>query len=402
MHMNMCIVRALVRMATVACACAAAHARAPGWVGSDSVTVTCQGQGPLKYPINNVGCRGLEHDERLNASQCEQQCCADKTCFTWEYSGARARGDDTGGCWLGNLACTGGGSEGWVGSSKVPVNQGPPSPSPPRPPTGTVPLPTRAQLLYQQRELVALTHFNMATFYRDGDPACDASNWNTSKEPSSFAPTNMNVSNWIENYQAVGVKSGILTAKHGCGFLLWPTNVTLPGGANYGYHVAGKGGIGIDVAKLFQERMVEAGMPHSFYYSLKDSFYLNAIGDNVRAPSTLLPGQVNVTQQQFEDVSVAAVTELWSKYGQLAEIWFDGGISDRIKSRIVPLLQTLQPDAVTFGAGIGNDLNEVDWIGTESGVRLFAIIIQFKSHHNQIAGAAYRVAVKLGCGLYVS
>ena len=31
------------------------------------------------------------------------------------------------------------------------------------------------------------------------------------------------------SYKAVGVKSGILTAKHGCGFLLWPTNVTLPG-----------------------------------------------------------------------------------------------------------------------------------------------------------------------------
>ena len=28
----------------------------------------------------------------------------------------------------------------------------------------------------------------------------------------------------------MGVKSGILTAKHGCGFLLWPTNVTLPDG----------------------------------------------------------------------------------------------------------------------------------------------------------------------------
>ena len=57
---------------------------------------------------------------------------------------------------------------------------------------------------------------SMATFYKDGDPACDHNNWDTSQKPSSFAPSNLNISNWIENYKAVGCKSGILTAKHGC------------------------------------------------------------------------------------------------------------------------------------------------------------------------------------------
>ena len=80
-----------------------------------------------------------------------------------------------------------------------------------------VPIPTPSQLQHQQQEIVALTHFNVATFYRDGDPACDASNWASSQKPSSFAPQKLNISNWIENYKAVGAKSGILTAKHGCG-----------------------------------------------------------------------------------------------------------------------------------------------------------------------------------------
>ena len=93
----------------------------------------------------------------------------------------------------------------------------------------------------------------------------------------------------------------------GCGFLLWPTNVTLPDGSNYGYHVGGKGGIGIDVVAEFAKEMTKAGLPHSYYYSLKDSFLLNARHDNVQNPSGLLPGQINVTQEQFEDISVAAV-----------------------------------------------------------------------------------------------
>ena len=213
----------------------------------------------------------------------------------------------------------------------------------------------------------------MATFYHDGDPACSSSNWKTSQKPSSFAPTNLNISNWIESYKAVGCKSGILTAKHGCGFLLWPTNVTLPNGKNYGYHVYGEGGIQKDIVGMFQKAMTAAGLPHSFYYSLKDSFYLNAKSDNVLSPKHILPGQINVTQEQFEDISVAAVTELWSRYGDLAEIWFDGGISDRIKSRIVPLLEKLQPNAITMGAGIENDKNEVDWVGTESGMPKYPV-----------------------------
>ena len=44
---------------------------------------------------------------------------------------------------------------------------------------------------------MALIHFNMATFFRNGDPGCDAGNWKESQKPSSFAPTNLNVSQWI-------------------------------------------------------------------------------------------------------------------------------------------------------------------------------------------------------------
>lgn len=245
-------------------------------------------------------------------------------------------------------------------------------PSPPPAPVAPVPLPTAAQLDYQRQELVGLTHFNMATFFEDGDPACNAQNWARSQKPSSFAPTSLNISNWIDSYRAVGVKSVILTAKHGCGFLLWPTNVTLPDGSNYGYHVGGKGGLGIDIVKMFAEAMQAEGLPHSFYYSLKDSFYLNAIGDQVKG-GHVLPGQVNVTQEQFEDISVAAVSELWSRFGRLSEIWFDGGISSRVHDRIVHLLSTLQPDAVTYGSGISADKNAVDWVGTESGMPAYPV-----------------------------
>ena len=99
-------------------------------------------------------------------------------------------------------------------------------------------LPTANQLRYQQSEIVALTHFNMATFVRNGDPGCAAENWNEKKpyaagassNPATFNPTKLNTTQWAEVYKRVGVKGAVLTAKHGCGHLLWPTKVTLPDG----------------------------------------------------------------------------------------------------------------------------------------------------------------------------
>lgn len=237
---------------------------------------------------------------------------------------------------------------------------------------GTViPMPSQAQLDYQGLEMVALTHFNMATFVADGDPACNPQNWNVSGQPGHFWPTNLNVSNWVESYMALGVHSAILTAKHGCGFFLWPTNVTLPNGSNYGYHVFGKGGIHRDVVAEFVEATSAAGLKHGFYFSVKDSFYLNVLGDVVQ-PNPI-PGQVNLTQQQVDDVTLAALAELWGKYGQLSEIWFDGGIAPRVASRVRHLFNTLQPHTALFGAGINNSLNNLDWVGTESGLAQYPI-----------------------------
>ena len=45
----------------------------------------------------------------------------------------------------------------------------------------TIPKPTPAQLRYQKHEIMALIHFNMATFAKDGDPGCSEDNWNVNQ-----------------------------------------------------------------------------------------------------------------------------------------------------------------------------------------------------------------------------
>jgi alpha-L-fucosidase len=103
---------------------------------------------------------------------------------------------------------------------------------------------------------MALIHFNMATFFHNGDPGCDASNWKESQQPASFAPDALNVSQWIVSMKALGVKEAVLTAKHGCGFLLWNTSTTLPGGKPYAYHAPTH----LDVLQQFTDSMQAAGL----------------------------------------------------------------------------------------------------------------------------------------------
>lgn len=206
-----------------------------------------------------------------------------------------------------------------------------------------LPLPTAPQLRWQSGSgIMALIHFNMATFFQDGDPGCTSANWlgeTGSGNPNSFAPSALNVSQWVDSMVAIGVDEAVLTAKHGCGFYLWPTKVKLPDGSPYTYHVnvTAYG----DVLAQFRDATSARGIGHGFYYSLTNNRFLNVYGHSVQ-PGPLQPGQVNVTQQQFEDIAFDSVSELWQNYGALTEIWVSR------KQQPPPFLCPASHDALTF------------------------------------------------------
>ena len=82
---------------------------------------------------------------------------------------------------------------------------------------------------------------------------------------------------------------------------------------------------------------------------------------------TLGPGQLSITQQTYDNIVLQQLREVWTRYGSLDEIWFDGGYTASLKDPITALLDQLQPQAVAFN-GYGVSKNPARWIGTEMGV----------------------------------
>lgn len=238
-----------------------------------------------------------------------------------------------------------------------------------------LPLPTPAQLAYQQAELVATVGFQMDTYaYDDGDPGCNAGNWNhgiTTSSPAAVNPSDLNLTQWAVVLKSFGARYAWMDAKHGCGFLLWPTKTTLPDGTTpYVYDVGSpKCPLkGRDLVREFRDAMKAVGIAPGYYYSLKDNFYLNVHGGGkVGSNSSLLPGMARVTQAEFERLYLAQLRELWTNYGAMSETWFDGGWASDATPALKALISELLPSTAAFG-GWGVSQNPIKWVGTESGL----------------------------------
>lgn len=154
------------------------------------------------------------------------------------------------------------------------------------------------------------------------DPCCDAGNWDVkasyatgkTRDPATFDPKLLNTSQWFESISALGANIAILTAKHGCGFTLWPTKATLPDGSPYGYSVGAKGAaIQRDVLQEFVESANAHGVGYGFYYSIMKSFYLcHSFSGTNSCLENILPGQHNFTDAEYTAIVKEQVTELWT------------------------------------------------------------------------------------------
>jgi len=204
------------------------------------------------------------------------------------------------------------------------------------------PRPSRAQLAWQRDELALFFHFGVNTFSNR--------EWGDGKEdPATFNPSQLDASQWAAAARAAGARSAILTAKHHDGFCLWPTKTTTHSVAKSPW----RDGHG-DVVREFVDACRAERLRPGLYLSPWDR-NSPVYGDSPR----------------YNDLYCDQLTELLTRYGPLAEVWFDGANGEGPNGkkqaydwpRVWALVRKLQPEAIMF-SDAGPD---VRWCGNEKG-----------------------------------
>ena len=201
--------------------------------------------------------------------------------------------------------------------------------------------------------MYAFIHYSMNT-YTDEE-------WGFGNEDlQMFNPSNLDCRQWARVCKQAGMKGIIFTAKHHCGFCMWPSKYTEYSVKNTPWK-QGKG----DVVRELADACREEGLKFAVYLSPWDRNHKD-YGK---------PEYVTYFRNQLR--------ELLTEYGDIFEVWFDGanggdgwygGANETRKidgktyygwAETFRMIRELQPHAVIWNDG--GDRGDLRWVGTEAG-----------------------------------
>ena len=215
------------------------------------------------------------------------------------------------------------------------------------------PVPTENQLWWQDLEMYAFIHYSMNT-YTDQE-------WGFGNEDLQlFNPADLDCRQWARVCKQAGMRGIIFTAKHHCGFCMWPSQYTEYSVKNTPWK-QGKG----DVVRELADACREEGLKFAVYLSPWDRNH----------PEYGRKEYVTYFRNQLR--------ELLTNYGDIFEVWFDGANGgdgwygganekrtiDRTTYYEWPetyrMIRLLQPHCLIWNDG--SDRGDLRWVGTEAG-----------------------------------
>ena len=214
--------------------------------------------------------------------------------------------------------------------------------------------PNLDQIRWAECEIGVIIHLDLCTF---SAPYDFRKNFGNPLSSSIFDPQDLDTDQWISAAKNLGARYAILVAKHCTGFSLWPTEAHEYSVKNSPY----KNGEGDIVAEFIASCKKFGVLPGIYCSASCNQYYKIDNGKNIDKDMQ--------KQNEYNEIVIKQLTELWSNYGELFEIWFDGGVLpvEEGGPDVVPLLHKLQKKAVVFQGPIGTR-SLVRWVGNERGV----------------------------------
>ena len=218
------------------------------------------------------------------------------------------------------------------------------------------PLPNKQQLAWQEAELGVVFHYDLHVF--DGQKYRQGGNRITPiVDYQIFDPKKLDTDQWIRAAREAGAKFAILTATHETGFALYQSDVN-PYSLKAVKWRDGKG----DIVKDFVESCRKYDIKPGIYVGIRWNSFFGVHDFKVNGEGDFQKNR----QEWYKKMCEEMVTELCTRYGELFEIWFDGGADhpDNGAPDVLSIVKKYQPDCLFYH---NLQLAEARWGGSESG-----------------------------------
>ncbi len=220
----------------------------------------------------------------------------------------------------------------------------------------TIPIPNNAQLAWQNAAMGVLFDYDLHVF--------DNKKYNQQRERISpvpdyqvFNPDKLNTDQWIQTAKAMGAKFALLTVTHETGFALYQSDVN-PYCLKALKWRDGKGDIVLDFVNSCRKYGIKPGL----YIGIRWNSFFGVHNFVVQGKGKFRENRQAYYNHMVEEM----VKELCTRYGDLFEIWFDGGADspERGAPDVLPIVKKYQPNALFYH---NSQLAEARWGGSETG-----------------------------------
>ena len=220
-----------------------------------------------------------------------------------------------------------------------------------------IPLPSPAQVMWQEAELTALICYDLHVF--DGKKYNQAYNRITPiSDINMFNPEQLDTDQWIRSVKEAGAKIAILTATHETGFALYQSDVN-PYCMKALKWQDGKG----DIVRDFVNSCRKYGIKPGLFIGIRWNSFMGVYDFMMPKDGT----KFQENRQAFYNKMCEGMTEeLMSRYGDLAIVWYDGGGHgpELGGADILPIVEKYQKNIIFYH---NSQRADIRWGGSESG-----------------------------------